>query len=190
MIQADKWDRIYSQKECAEETACDVLTQNYHLLPRTGNALDLASGLGANAILLAQNNLHTHAWDISSIALSKLKEFANNNNLNVNTSIKDVENYPPEKNSFDVICVSNFLHRQSFHKLIEALNKHGLLFYQTFIVEKTKDIGPTNPSFLLKKNELLHLCHGMEILVYREEGIHGNTELGWRNQAMIVAKKR
>ena len=189
MTQADKWDRIYSQKDCMEEPACEVLSQNVHLLPSTGKALDLASGLGANAILLAQNNLQTHAWDISQIALEKLEEFASSHHLNICTSLKDVENHPPDKNTFDVICVSNFLHRQSFHNLIEALTNNGLLFYQTFVVEKTMDIGPSNPSFLLKKNELLNLCHGMEILVYREEGIQGNIESGWRNQAMVVARK-
>ena len=49
--------------------------------------------------------------------------------------------------------------------------------------------GPKNPDFLLKKNELLHLCDKMDVLVYREEGTNGNVEQGWRNAAMIVAKK-
>ena len=49
--------------------------------------------------------------------------------------------------------------------------------------------GPSNPKFLLDKNELMHLCKGLEILVYREEGTTGCITEGWRNLAMIVAKK-
>ena len=51
------------------------------------------------------------------------------------------------------------------------------------------DVGPTNSKFLLEKNELIHLCTGMEVLVYREEGKQGDTQQGWRNQAMIIAKR-
>ena len=189
MNQAEKWDRIYSQKECSEQIACEVLSQNCHLLPDSGKALDLASGMGANAILLAQRNLQTEAWDISSTALNKLASHAKKIKLAINISVKDVEKHPPEKNTFDVICVANFLHRETFQFLIDGLNQHGLLFYQTFVKEKTMDVGPSNPAFLLNKNELLQMCRGMDILVYREEGVQGNIEKGWRNQAMIVARK-
>ena len=58
-----------------------------------------------------------------------------------------------------------------------------------FTVDKVTQDGPTNPGFLLVKNELLELCRGMEILVYREEGLQGDVSKGWRNQAMIVAKQ-
>ncbi len=189
MSPAEKWDRIYTQKECAEETACEALSQNIHLLPSSGKALDFASGLGANAILLAQNNLHTEAWDISSVALTKLENYARLNDLDIHTTVKDVERFPPEGKTFDVICVANFLHRETLKYLIEGLTRNGLLFYQTFVVDKTMDIGPSNPAFLLKRNELIKSCHGMDILVYREEGVQGKVDLGWRNQAMIVARK-
>ena len=51
------------------------------------------------------------------------------------------------------------------------------------------EAGPSNPKFLLDKNELLHLCKDLEILVYREEGTTGCITQGWRNAALIVAKK-
>jgi len=33
------------------------------------------------------------------------------------------------------------------------------------------------------------MCQGMDILVYREEGQQGDVLLGWRNQAMVVARQ-
>ncbi len=189
MSQTDKWDRGYSQKECATETACEVLSQNIHLLPLSGRALDVASGLGANAVLLAQNNLYVEAWDISSVAIDKINKFSELHRLKIKSTVRDIEKHPPAKNTFNVICVSNFLHRASFGCLIDSLEPGGLLYYQTFIVDKTIDVGPSNPDYLLMKNELLEFCRGMDVLVYREEGTQGNINNGWRNQAMIVARK-
>ena len=185
---AAKWNKKFAEHTCEATAACDVLADNQHLLPTNAKALDFACGLGGNAVLLAELELETHAWDISRVALDKLDHYAKVRKLNISTYERDVEIYPPEPHSFDVIVVSNFLHRPSFSKLIKALRKDGLLFYQTFTANKVTDIGPTNPDFLLGKNELLELCIELEILVYREEGMQGNTASGFRNQAMIVAK--
>lgn len=184
-----KWDEKFAKQSCELINACEVLQQNIHLLPSSGKALDFACGLGGNALCLSMQNLETYAWDISRVALDKLDQHSLAKGLKIKTEVRDVEKFPPTPASFDVIVVANFLHRPIFHSLLVALRPQGLLFYQTFIEDKINQIGPTNPRFLLKKNELLTLCDGQEILVYREEGLQGNTELGWRNQAMIVAKK-
>ena len=186
---AQKWDKKFALTSCASASASEVLTQNVHLLPTEGRALDYACGLGGNALLLARNNFDIRAWDISQIAIDKLQHFANGQGLKITASVRDVETYPPEYHSFDVVVVSNFLHRPSFNALLDSIRPGGLLFYQTFIVNRVDEIGPSNPNYLLTPNELIRLCAGLEILVYREEGLQGNTELGWRNQAMIVAQK-
>jgi tellurite methyltransferase len=69
----EKWDKLYVGKNCNEAVACDALRENIHLLPQSsGNALDLACGMGGNAILLAkESKLTVNAWDISSVAISK-----------------------------------------------------------------------------------------------------------------------
>ena len=186
---ADKWNKIYSQQNIEDITASTVVTENIHLLPDSGKALDLACGMGANAILLARHNLHVDAWDVSSTALKKIDAFSQANNLDIITSVRDVETEPPEVSRYDILAVSQFLHRPSFEALRRSLRVDGLLFYQTFTLDKVSQVGPTNPDYLLTKNELLNLCRGMDILVYREEGVQGNCQQGWRNQAMIVAKQ-
>lgn len=186
---AAKWDKKFATQSCNALNACEVLLQNRHLLPVSGTGLDYACGLGANAVLLAESNLITHAWDISTVAIKKLDDYAKSLSLNISTLVRDIEKSPPEPNSFDVIVVANFLHRSSFSDLKNALCPGGLLFYQTFITNKVNEIGPSNPDFLLANNELLRLCEGMEVLVYREEGVQGNTNSGFRDQAMVVAKR-
>ena len=185
----DKWDKIYSKKTHEEHSPCSVIVENAHLLPSAGKALDLACGMGANAIFLAEHQLQVDAWDVSSIALKKLAEYSLENNLTISTSNRNVEKMPPAAASYDVVTVSHFLHRPTFRALCDSLRMEGLLFYQTYTLEKVTKEGPTNPDYLLAKNELINLCEGMEILVYREEGTQGDVHQGWRNQAMIVAKR-
>lgn len=184
-----KWDAKYEKSTSEDVFPCDVLKENTHLLPENGLALDYAAGLGGNAILLAQCKLTSHAWDVSRVALNKLRELSRDLGLEIITEVRDVEKNPPEVERFDVIVASYFLHRPTFDHLIKALRPGGLLFYQTFTQEKVVEQGPTNPNFLLLKNELLSLCAALEILIYREEGIQGDVSKGWRNQAMLVARK-
>ncbi len=188
MNDARKWDQIYSQKTGSHPLAAQVLVQNAHLLPETGDALDLACGRGANAMFLAQHGLSTQAWDISKVAINTLKNQTDAIHQKLHCQVRDVLESPPEPASFDVIVISRFLERSIVRALIAALRSGGLIFYQTFISEKLSQSGPTNPDYLLGKNELLHLFQAMQILVYREEGCIGNVTQGFRNEAMLVAR--
>ena len=77
----------------------------------------------------------------------------------------DVEQEPPQANSFDVIVVSYFLERKLAPALMNALRPNGLLFYETFIREKPQGVGPSNPDFLLGENDILIAnAHGHNII--------------------------
>jgi 2-polyprenyl-3-methyl-5-hydroxy-6-metoxy-1,4-benzoquinol methylase len=185
---SSKWDKRYESATQAGQ-ASEVLQRYQHLLPESGHSLDLACGLGANALLLAQHGLTTEGWDASGTALRKLAEFAAERGLNVKTRQRNVEECPPQAEAFDVIVVSNFLHRATFPQLLAALRPGGLLYYQTFIKDKSPDIGPTSPEFLLDMNELLRLATGLRILAYHEEGTIGDMQQGFRQQAMLVGRR-
>tara|TARA_R110002050_G_scaffold269917_2_gene412496 strand:- start:29328 stop:29897 length:570 start_codon:yes stop_codon:yes gene_type:complete len=186
-IQA-KWDAIYSKKQYVP-TASLVLSQNQHLLPKYGKALDLACGQGGNAVLLAKAGLEVSAWDVSPVAISQLQDFTALNKIGINSQVRDVLASPPEANSLDVLVVSFFLDRGVCNSLLAALRPGGLLFYQTYCQQKTEQQGPSNVSFLLADNELLDLFSGMKLRVYREESLLGDHQQGWRNQALLVAEK-
>ncbi len=186
---AQKWDRIYTDRPTATPLAATVLIQNQHLLPETGSALDLACGRGGNALLLAARGLVTHAWDISMVALEDLRQLAANAGLLINVDHRDVTKNPPTPDSLDVIIVSHFLDRALIPHLITALRPGGLLFYQTFLRAAVDASGPSNPEYRLGSNELLALFRSLQILVYREEGVIGDIQRGWRNEAMLVGRK-
>ena len=185
-----KWDHVYSQSAHVFSPAVEVLTENEFLLPLTGMALDLASGLGANSIFLAEHGLAVTAWDISGVAIDKLTAYAVQQGLNINACQEKIMADIFTGSSFDVIVVSRFLDRTLSDAIIGALKPDGLLFYQTFTREKTSQKPPNNPDYLLTDNELLALFSPLRVIFYRENGLIGSQLRGLRNEAQFIGRKR
>lgn len=183
----EKWNQRYVKSQGVPQAA-QVLRENRHLLPASGDALDLACGLGGNALLLAEAGLHVQAWDIASVAIEALQLQAEAEGLPLQVTLRDVMEYPPAPASFDVIVVSYFLSRELAPALCAALRPGGLLFYQTFVRDKVTEQGPTNPDYLLAENELLGLYAALRLRVYREEGVLGDSARGLRNEALFVGQ--
>jgi len=183
----EKWDGIYRNSPDDIPEAARVLRENPHLLPRQGTALDLACGRGGNALFLAAAGLETHAWDISGVALEQLTGTATRLQRVIHTQVRDVCAEPPAPETFDIIVVCRFLDRSITPALAAALRKQGLLFYQTFTVDKDPAVGPRNPAYLLDRGELLSLFAGLRPVLYREEGRIGDIGNRVRNEAMLIA---
>jgi len=185
-----KWNHIYNESGQECYPAIQVLIENDFLLPVTGTALDLACGLGANAIFLAELGLAVTAWDISSVAIDKLTAYAVQQGLNINARQKKITAESFTGCCFDVIVVSRFLDRSLSDAIIGALKPDGLLFYQTFTREKTSRKPPNNPDYLLAENELLALFSPLRVIFYRENALIGEQRRGLRNEAQFVGQKR
>lgn len=184
---AAKWDRLYLEAR-TPPPACWLLQSFQHLLPRKGLALDLACGLGGNALFLAEKGLEVEAWDISRVAILKLRTWAKARGLQVCARCLDVLQ-PWPRTGFDVIVVSRFLARGLLARIKRALKPGGLLYYQTFVRTKMHDVGPRNPEFLLEENELLRAFSDLTIRFYREEGRCGNLKTGLREEAYLIGEK-
>ncbi len=130
------------------------------------------------------------AIDISDIAIDSIRQKAREEALSINGMVHDIESQGLSQQQYDVIVVSYFLNRKLFPEIISRLSSSGLLFYQTWTVEKRNQVGPRNPEFLLQPNELLHLCNNMNILYFQDDGQVGDMSDGKRNTSMIVAMKR
>ncbi|MES9853161.1 MAG: methyltransferase domain-containing protein [Candidatus Thiodiazotropha sp. L084R] len=183
------WDERYGDPEKTPRLA-EVLLSNSHLLPAKGNALDLACGLGGNAMHLAAQGLDVVAWDLSPVAIQRLQQLAHEKKQpNLKAEVRDVERHPPSTDQFEVIVVSYFLERSLIAPLINALKPGGLIYYQTFIRDAVSSDGPKNSNFRLADQELLKLFSKLKIRLYREEGRLGDLSSGIRDVAMLVAEK-
>jgi len=185
----EKWNARY-RAATGERQASRVLEENLHLLPAEGRALDLACGLGGNAILLAQQGLQVDAWDIADVPIAALQELALRQQLSIQAEVRDVEADPPAPATYDVIVVSYFLDRDIIPALIQALKPGGLIYYQTFTRQRVSDRGPQRAEFRLAEQELLQLFSGLQILFYREEGCVGDLQKGLRDEAQLVGRKQ
>ncbi|MBF0369508.1 MAG: methyltransferase domain-containing protein [Magnetococcales bacterium] len=184
----DKWNERYRQST-ALPGAARVLIENKHLLPPSGLALDLACGLGGNALLLAELGFQVEAWDISDVAVKRLQQESRKQKLPVKAQVRNLTMGALPDDHFDIIVVSRFLERGLAPCIIKALRPGGVLFYQTFIRARVGEAGPESPIFRLKENELLHLFDGLTVLAYREEGLVGDLKRGFRDEAQLVARK-
>ena len=187
----EKWNEAYQDADISLAVAAQVLSENGHLLPQTGDALDLACGRGGNTLFLAKKGFQVDALDISNVVLGYIRDFIRDKSIHVNCVNRDVEKQGLlEHKKYDVIVVSYFLNRDLFPQIINALKPNGLLYYQTWSqlsTDKTK--GPSNPDFRLASGELLKLCSALRIIYYRENGLLGDIQQGIRNEALLIGQK-
>jgi tellurite methyltransferase len=151
------------------------LIANLDLLPRRGEALEVACGRGRNALALARAGLRVHAIDRDADALAGLRAEAERQGLPVTVGTMELEAGTADlgRETYDVIAVFKYLHRPLFPILLRALRPGGLLVYETFIVDQAARGRPKNPLFLLERGELRRLVSPLEILREREGEFDG-----------------
>lgn len=184
--------RLWDERHRAAQTVprpAQVLLDWAHLLPSGGQALDLACGLGGNALWLAERGFRVSAWDLSPVAIERLSALAADRGLRLETEVRDLTARPPGPGRFDLIVVAHFLDRGLAPAIAAALRPGGLLYYQTFNREPVSALGPSNPAYRLASNELLELFRGLVVRVYRDEGRTGDTSQGLRDLAQLVAQR-
>lgn len=146
------------------------LLEHEHLLPRGGEALDVACGRGRNAFWLAAQGLSTLAIDRDAEAVQFVREEARRRGLPVTAEVVDLESDFTgfAEGAYDVIVVVHYLYRPLFPALKAALRPGGLLVYETFTRGQEQRGHPRNLAFLLEPGELRELVQPLEIVVERE----------------------
>jgi len=185
-----KWDKVYTEINDEAPQPCWVLAEFACLLPKSGAAVDVASGRGGNALFLADAGLQTTAIDISPVGLDCLKLFAEQRRLKVKTRTEALSTECLGINRWDVIVVSNFLQRDLFVGLENALTPGGLLYYETFVKNKCdQNSGPGNTQFLLDDNELIEVFPTLSVRAFFDLQVTGDHQFGLRNRSCLVAQK-
>ena len=77
--------------------------------------------------------------------------------------------WPLGSQRFDLVVVTNYLHRPILGTIIDAVAPGGLLLYETFAVGNERFGKPSNPDFLLQPGELKRAVAGrLEIIAFEE----------------------
>ena len=160
---AQKWDAKYQRRSDAAMDADELLVQWTHLM-RGGRALDVACGLGQNAIYLAQRGYWVDAVDISFQALKQLRAYAQRRNLAVGCVAADLDYWPIPVMTYDLVAVFYFFAPQRMRELAAALRPGGLLFYATYNARHKSEKPEFNEAYLAPASGLSAFFSALEIV--------------------------
>lgn len=167
----ERWDDKWATTSALNLEASSLLTRHAAALTG-GEALDLACGLGQNALWLAAQGYQVTALDISPVALARASGEAAARGLSTSVTFveADLDSYELPKAAFDVVTVFRFLDRDLFPAIAASLRSGGWLFYQTYNVRRLETRPEKEPSFLLEPGELEQAFAGLELVESVEEG--------------------
>ncbi len=182
----NKWNKKYTENpKLIEKREPSFFVKKYATATNGVDVLDLACGVGRNALFLEELGFRVDAVDISIKALEILK--SRSKGL-INIIEADLDDFKPTK-SYDLIIKCNFLDRELINKTKDALNSGGVYIVETYIEDKDNEKKDSNPNFLLKKDELLNIFKdGFKILEYKTFW-NDSSEIYKMRKAAIVAYK-
>ena len=167
MVTEKTWDERHDQDCDFSKEPAQFLKENVCRLPR-GKALDVAMGTGRNAIFLATHGYEVDGIDYSSVAVEKVRSFAQKESLLINAAQADLSDYQIAEGTYDVILNFYFLERAMIPQIKKALRPGGMLLFETYTIEQPQYGRPHNPAYLLKPNELLNSFMKLHIIYYHE----------------------
>lgn len=170
------------------EIPSEWLVEHRELLSGDGRALDVACGDGRDALALSRLGYDVDAIDVSDVAIDALRAAADQHALPIRPRVVDLEREPLPDNTYDAVVCINYLQRDLFAQLEDALRPGGLLIVETFGRAHLDELGADfNPAYVLERNELLRAFPGLHVVHYRE----GVTQRSGapRGVASIVAQR-
>ena len=129
-----------------------------------GSALDVAAGAGRHSRLLLAHGLRVTAVDRDPDQQPDAPGLAK-----IRVDLEDGRPWPLGHSRFDLVVVTNYLHRPILPVIIAAVAPGGLLLYETFASGNERFGRPSNPDFLLRPGELAAAVAGrLEVLDYEQ----------------------
>ncbi len=164
----EKWDRRYEDGSYESRTyPSPFLDAWLDRLPR-GRALDLACGMGRNALRLAAAGYDVDAMDISSVALERARKVAETKGVDVTWIPADLDEAPLAAGNYTLITVIRYLNRKLVDRIIDALSPGGWLLFEHHMDATVPIAGPSDPNFRLRPQELLHQFQILRVIHYLE----------------------
>jgi len=165
-----RWNHRFSKPGFVPDWAPDLgLVSNLADLP-AGRVLDLACGVGANALFLAKRGFQVQVVDISDVALERLRRAASAEGVlqHIELQLSSVADFELSEESYEVVICTRFLDRSLCPKIAAALTPGGVLFYQSFRKAHLDTHPEFNPEYCLEDGELPRLFPSLVGLKYNE----------------------
>ena len=137
-------------------------------------ALDVACGLGHNAIWLAQQGWQVDGVGISAKGLEIARQSAAAAEVDVRWIEADLDQWNPLANEYDLVAVFRFLDRKTVPQIVhKTLSPGGWLVYETFsgTQREPSNHHVSNPAYLLSPGELCTLFPDLEVVAHQQEAL-------------------
>ena len=176
----DRWDRKYSAGNPNPAFAPEpILAAQAQLLDGRGIALDVACGVGHNALFLARRGYEVVAVDGSPVGLRYAREALAGTNLRVRLVAADLDRFLPPQDYFSLVVVIRFLSRPLIPRLKRALVPGGLVIYQTFNRNRLAAHPAFHEEYLLQPGELARRFADFECIATNDAPGLGDEQTYW-----------
>ena len=163
-----KWEARYRAGEKPHDGPPSSLLRRW--LPRRpgGRALDVATGLGRNAVFLARTGYRVDAVDIAPTGLREAARRARQAGVRgIRWIAADLDRWRPPRAHYDVVVNAFFLKRGLFRVLKAAVRPRGLLIFETHLAISGTD-GAPRARVRIRPGELRRAFGDWEVLYARD----------------------
>ena len=176
----ERWETKYRDANPNPAFAPDpILIEYARLLDGRGTAVDVACGVGHNAIYLAERGYEVFALDGSARGLRYGQAHARSRRLTVQFAVVDLDRYTPPANVFDLVLVARYLNRDLIPALKRGLKPDGLVIYTTFNVNYHKERPTFHREYLLELGELARLFQDFHCLATNDSAALSESQTFW-----------
>ncbi|MBU3621678.1 bifunctional 2-polyprenyl-6-hydroxyphenol methylase/3-demethylubiquinol 3-O-methyltransferase UbiG [Polynucleobacter sp. CS-Odin-A6] len=178
-----------------------LVKQSTRYLKQGNSILCISDGEGRNGVWLAKQGMQVTGFDVSDIALAKARQFAEENQVNINYSLSDTDGFDWSPNSYDAVVgifiqfADPQMRSRIFQQIKQTLKPSGIFILQGYTPKQLeyKTGGPSLIEHLYTEEMIRELSHGFEILdlcCYEKELSEGPRHTGMSALLGLVSKKR
>jgi len=177
-----------------------LVEQTRKYLKPSSKVLCIADGEGRNGVWLAKQGMQVVGFDASDIALAKAKQFARDNQVDIEYSFSDTDSFDWQKNTYDAVVgifiqfADPSMRQRIFEQTYETLKPDGIFILQGYTPKQLeyKTGGPSLIEHLYTEELIRDLAKSFEILdlcCYEKELNEGARHAGMSALLGLVAKK-
>ena len=196
------WNQRFDKEEFifGKEPNEYLALQTRKYLKPNNKVLCIADGEGRNGVWLAKQGMQVVGFDASDIALRKAKQFAKDNQVEVEYSFSDTDSFDWQVNIYDAVIAIFIqfadppMRARIFKQIHQALKPGGILILQGYTPKQLeyKTGGPSLIEHLYTEQMIRDLTQEFQILdlrCYEQELNEGARHAGMSALLGLVAKK-
>lgn len=176
----------------------EFIKNSYVNFKKDKRVLCLGEGEGRNAVFLAQKGFKVEAIDASDVGLKKLKDFASEVGVDIETSCMDINDWIPSKKYGAILFTYLHLQKEELEKLVlkieDSLKEDGFFIAEVFSknqLEKSSG-GPKEINLLYSIEDFQNAIKSLKIHKLKEEIVNleeGNGHIGEACVIRVIAQK-